>query len=222
MIFSYNLRLCQRSNPLQCSCLENPMDRGPWWATVHGVAKSWTQLIDWACMPHRYRRKREMVGVGGGEAKEKRKRRGERKKLVQKRGKGRRERDYLLKCASILLHSRKRTQHCKAIILQQKVTSKEKDTTWEMGKMRKLKKQVRRRGGEEWKKEPNAEGSGHFEEWGCLSRERQKEASCCLRIPWALELVLCGEICSKAQSMVSGLGCLSVNAGPPHFHRLPE
>ena len=29
---------------LQCSCLENPMDRGRWWATVHGVAKSWTQL----------------------------------------------------------------------------------------------------------------------------------------------------------------------------------
>ena len=25
-------------NPLQCSCLENPMDRGAWWATVHGVA----------------------------------------------------------------------------------------------------------------------------------------------------------------------------------------
>ena len=24
-------------NPLQCSCLENPMDRGAWWATVHGV-----------------------------------------------------------------------------------------------------------------------------------------------------------------------------------------
>ena len=29
-------------NPLQYSCLENPMDRGTWWATVHGVAKSWT------------------------------------------------------------------------------------------------------------------------------------------------------------------------------------
>ena len=29
---------------LQYSCLENPMDRGVWWATVHGVAKSWTQL----------------------------------------------------------------------------------------------------------------------------------------------------------------------------------
>ena len=26
-------------NPLQCSCLESPMDRGGWWATVHGVAK---------------------------------------------------------------------------------------------------------------------------------------------------------------------------------------
>ena len=32
------------SNPLQCSCLENPMDRGAWWALVHTVAKSQTQL----------------------------------------------------------------------------------------------------------------------------------------------------------------------------------
>ena len=31
-------------NPLQYSCPENPMDRGAWWATVHGVAKSWTHL----------------------------------------------------------------------------------------------------------------------------------------------------------------------------------
>ena len=30
-------------NPLEYSCLENPMDRGVWWATGHGVAKSWTQ-----------------------------------------------------------------------------------------------------------------------------------------------------------------------------------
>jgi len=29
-------------NPLHYSCLENPMDRGAWQATVHGVAKSWT------------------------------------------------------------------------------------------------------------------------------------------------------------------------------------
>ena len=34
-------------NPVQCSCLENPMDRGAWRATVHGVAKSRTQLSDW-------------------------------------------------------------------------------------------------------------------------------------------------------------------------------
>ena len=32
--------------PLQSSCLENPMDGGAWWATVHGVAKSQTRLSD--------------------------------------------------------------------------------------------------------------------------------------------------------------------------------
>ena len=32
--------------PLQYSCLENSMDRGAWWATVHGVAKSLTGLSD--------------------------------------------------------------------------------------------------------------------------------------------------------------------------------
>ena len=31
-------------DPLQSSCLENPMDRGAWWAIVHWVAKSWTRL----------------------------------------------------------------------------------------------------------------------------------------------------------------------------------
>ena len=30
-------------NPLQYSCLENPMDGGAWWAIVHGVAKNWTR-----------------------------------------------------------------------------------------------------------------------------------------------------------------------------------
>ena len=34
-------------NTLQYSCLGNPMDRGAWWATVHGIAKSWTRLNDW-------------------------------------------------------------------------------------------------------------------------------------------------------------------------------
>ena len=33
-------------NSLQYSCLENPMDGGAWWATVHGVAKSRTRLSD--------------------------------------------------------------------------------------------------------------------------------------------------------------------------------
>ena len=27
-------------NPLQCSCRENPMDRGAWWATVYGIARA--------------------------------------------------------------------------------------------------------------------------------------------------------------------------------------
>ena len=31
-------------NLLQCSCVENTIDRGAWQATLHGVAKSWTQL----------------------------------------------------------------------------------------------------------------------------------------------------------------------------------
>ena len=36
---------CRRDGtPLQCSCLEPPMDRGAWWAMVHGVRKSPTQL----------------------------------------------------------------------------------------------------------------------------------------------------------------------------------
>ena len=34
----------EHGNPLQYSCLENPMDKGAWWATVHGVAKSRTLL----------------------------------------------------------------------------------------------------------------------------------------------------------------------------------
>ena len=33
-----------QGNPLQYSCLENPMDRGGWWAVVHRVAQSWTGL----------------------------------------------------------------------------------------------------------------------------------------------------------------------------------
>ena len=36
----------RNGNPFQYSCLENPMDGGAWWATVHVVTKSWTQLSD--------------------------------------------------------------------------------------------------------------------------------------------------------------------------------
>ena len=34
----------ENSNPFQYSCLENPMDRGGWWAAVHAVTESWTRL----------------------------------------------------------------------------------------------------------------------------------------------------------------------------------
>ena len=34
----------EHGSPLQYSCLENPMDRGPWQATLHRVAQSWTEL----------------------------------------------------------------------------------------------------------------------------------------------------------------------------------
>ena len=34
----------EHGNPFQYSCLENPLDRGAWWATVHGVSKSKTGL----------------------------------------------------------------------------------------------------------------------------------------------------------------------------------
>ena len=37
-------------DPLQYSCLENSMDRGTWWATVHRVTKSWTRLRTCTCL----------------------------------------------------------------------------------------------------------------------------------------------------------------------------
>ena len=41
-------------SPLQYSHLENPMDRGSWWATVHGIAKSLTQLKRLNMHTHQY------------------------------------------------------------------------------------------------------------------------------------------------------------------------
>ena len=47
--------------PLQYSCLENPMDGGAWWAAVHGVAKSGTQLSDFTFTFHFHAPKKEMA-----------------------------------------------------------------------------------------------------------------------------------------------------------------
>ena len=48
-------------NPLQYSCLENPMDRGAWWATVHGVTKSQTRLSDFTFTFHFHALEKEMA-----------------------------------------------------------------------------------------------------------------------------------------------------------------
>ena len=42
--FSLSCIIEGNGNPLQCSCLENPRDRGAWWAAVYGVAQSRTRL----------------------------------------------------------------------------------------------------------------------------------------------------------------------------------
>ena len=46
---------------LQYSCLENPMDGGAWWATVHGVAESWTRLSDFTFTFHSHALEKEMA-----------------------------------------------------------------------------------------------------------------------------------------------------------------
>ena len=48
-------------NPLQYSCLENPMDGGAWWAAVHGVAKSRTLLSDFTLTFHFHTLEKEMA-----------------------------------------------------------------------------------------------------------------------------------------------------------------
>ena len=44
--FLFSLSYIEKGHgtPLQCSCLENPGDRGAWWAAVSGAAQSWTRL----------------------------------------------------------------------------------------------------------------------------------------------------------------------------------
>ena len=47
--------------PLQSSCLANPMDRGAWWAAVHGVARSRTRLNDFTFNFHFHALEKEMA-----------------------------------------------------------------------------------------------------------------------------------------------------------------
>ena len=47
--------------PLQYSYLENPMDRGAWWAAVHGVARSQTRLGDFSFIVHFHALEKEMA-----------------------------------------------------------------------------------------------------------------------------------------------------------------
>ena len=48
-------------NPLQHSCLENPMDGGAWWAAVHGVVKSWTRLSNFPFTFHFHALEKELA-----------------------------------------------------------------------------------------------------------------------------------------------------------------
>ena len=69
IIFSSEIGLClirlDYGIPLQYSCLENPMDGGPWWAAVHGVAKNWTRLSDFTFTFHFYVLEKEMATHSG-------------------------------------------------------------------------------------------------------------------------------------------------------------
>ena len=51
---------------LQYSCLGNPMDRGAWWAAVHGVAKSRTRLRDFIFAFHFHALEKEMATHSSG------------------------------------------------------------------------------------------------------------------------------------------------------------
>ena len=52
-------------NPLQYSCLENPMDGGAWWAAVHGVTRSLTRLSDFTFTFHFHALEKEMATHSG-------------------------------------------------------------------------------------------------------------------------------------------------------------
>ena len=51
----------EKAIPLQYSCLENPMDGGAWWATVHGVAEGRTELSNFPFTFHFHALEKEMA-----------------------------------------------------------------------------------------------------------------------------------------------------------------
>ena len=53
--------IVRNGTPLQCSCLENPMDGGAWWAAVHGVAGGRTRLSDFTFIFHFHALEKEMA-----------------------------------------------------------------------------------------------------------------------------------------------------------------
>ena len=62
--FPYKVVYCNgegNGNPLQCSCLGSLMDRGAWWAAVHGVSRSWTGPGDFTFTFHFHALEKEMV-----------------------------------------------------------------------------------------------------------------------------------------------------------------
>ena len=48
-------------NPLLCSCLENPRDKGAWWAAIYEVAQSWTRLSNFTLTFHFHALEKEMA-----------------------------------------------------------------------------------------------------------------------------------------------------------------
>ena len=60
-IFSLSCVGEENGNPLQCFCLENPRDRGAWWAGVYGVAQSRTQLSNFTLFFHFHALEKEMA-----------------------------------------------------------------------------------------------------------------------------------------------------------------
>ena len=55
--FTFHFHALEKEMATHCSCLENPRDRGGWWAAGYGVAQSWTRLSDFLFTFMHWRRK---------------------------------------------------------------------------------------------------------------------------------------------------------------------